>query len=193
LDDGRANCKKERQRSRTIPNNLEPPIAQPLWETVPPEARSAVLERVAKLKEQEAELEQQIAALEAKPPNLKPPIGDPPPPKKPVKADDWMRDPFTDEATPPGTGAEIPGRTGLGEGGVNGRSEWEQWLWLDAGHRWTGHRRDWSDLGARPESPVLGAAAGRYRDRAGKQPVLFPDCDVHRDQRRPEPRDLAGS
>jgi hypothetical protein len=36
---------------------------------------------------------------------------DPPPPKKPVKADDWMRDPFTDEATSPagdGQGANRP-------------------------------------------------------------------------------------
>jgi hypothetical protein len=44
--------------------------------------------------------------------------------------------------------------------------------------------------GARPESPDLGAAAGRYRDRGGKQPLLLSDRDVHRDQRCTEPRDL---
>src|SRR5271166_867448 len=35
------------------------------------------------------------------------------------------------------------------------------------------------------------APAGRYPDRERKQPVLLRDCDVHRDQRRTEPRDLA--
>ena len=41
----------------------------------------------------------------------KPPIGDPPPPKKPVRADTPMRDPFTDLPTHPageGQGANKP-------------------------------------------------------------------------------------
>ena len=42
-----------------------------------------------------------------------------------------------------------------------------------------------------PESPETGAAPRRYRDREGEQPVLLPDRDVHRHQRRVEPRDLA--
>jgi hypothetical protein len=42
------------------------------------------------------------------------------------------------------------GGAGLGEEGVDERSGWEQWLWLDVGHRWTGPRQEWADLGADP-------------------------------------------
>src|SRR5271165_7328925 len=84
------------------------------------------------------------------------------------------------------------GGAGLGEEGVDERSGWEQWLWLDVCHRWTGPRRDRADLGSGSQSSEAGAAPGRYRDREGEQPVLLPDRDVHRDQRRVEPRDLAG-
>ena len=41
------------------------------------------------------------------------------------------------------------GGNGVGEEGVDERSGWEQWLWLDAGDRWIGHRRD------RPHRPVI--------------------------------------
>jgi len=44
-----------------------------------------------------------------------------------------------------------------------------------------------------PNLPRLGAAPRRYRDREREQPVLLPHRDVHRDQRRTEPRDLADS
>ena len=54
-----------------------------------------------------------------------------------------------------------------------------------------GHRRDRVDLGSGSQSPETGAAPRRYRDREGEQPVLLPDRDLHRHQRRAEPCDLA--
>ena len=47
--------------------------------------------------------------MPAKPQN--PPIGDPPPPEKPVKVENRMRDPFTDQPTHPagaGQGSNQP-------------------------------------------------------------------------------------
>jgi hypothetical protein len=44
-----------------------------------------------------------------------------------------------------------------------------------------------------PNLPKLGHLPGprRYRDREGEQPVLLSHRDVHRDQRRAEPCDVA--
>ena len=54
-----------------------------------------------------------------------------------------------------------------------------------------GHRRDRVDLGSGSQSAETGAAPRRYRHRKAEQPVLLPDRDVHRDQCRAEPCDLA--
>src|SRR5256885_1965238 len=46
--------------------NAHPPIPEPLWSTVPPEAQAAILALVDSFKERIAELEHRVAQLEAR-------------------------------------------------------------------------------------------------------------------------------
>ena len=62
---------------------------------------------------------------------------------------------------------------------------------MGSSDRWAGDRWGRVDLGSGPKPSDFGQAPRRYRDREGKQPVLFSHRHVHRDQRRDEPCDVA--
>lgn len=91
------------------------------------------------------------------------------------------------------TSSWTQGCAGFGEEGIHERLWREQWLWLDAGDRWTGHRRNRVDLGPGSQPAEIGAAPRRYCDREREQPVLLPDRDLYRRQRRSERCGLADS